>query len=233
MFHSILLGLVVLFWLSSPGAALDPCGEGKLQQVTVQQDLLFIQWSGEIANGIAQQIENAFDAHREEVRSVALSLHSCGGERADMEATIAVLERIKLTHKFSTMVGRGRTCGSACVFVFLAGHRRVAALTSVWLFHLAWYFEPQGGIDGALMPTSSVKSTDEVLDRYAVPAGVSKKWLVRLRRIIKKHDYWQTGRDLWETKSGVITDRMDNEEPRNEAPFYLSPNAVCGGFCRG
>ena len=45
----------------------------------------------------------------------------------------------------------------------------------------------------------SARWTDRVFDDYFALAGVLKKWIARVRRL-----YWQTGRDLWESKSGIV-----------------------------
>ena len=53
-----------------------------------------------------------------------------------------------------------------------------------------------------------------VLEQYFPEAGVSEGWLNRLRVVIQHSDYWQTGENLWEEKSGVITDPLDNHVAR-------------------
>jgi hypothetical protein len=45
-------------------------------------------------------------------------------------------------------------------------------------------------------------------------AGVSESWLNRVRMMVQHSDYWQTGENLWEDKSGIITDPLDNLVPR-------------------
>jgi hypothetical protein len=32
--------------------------------------------------------------------------------------------------------------------------------------------------------------------------------------MVQHSDYWQTGQNLWESKSGIITDPIDNHVPR-------------------
>jgi hypothetical protein len=56
--------------------------------------------------------------------------------------------------------------------------------------------------------------TRRVFEQYFPEAGVSEGWLNRLRVLIQHSDYWQTGEDLWEDKSGIITDPLDNHAPR-------------------
>ena len=48
-----------------------------------------------------------------------------------------------------------------------------------------------------------------------------KAWLNQLRMRVQHSDYWQTGQNLWESKSGIITDPIDNHVPRRtERPKY-------------
>ena len=81
----------------------------------------------------------------------------------------------------------------------------------------------------------SARWTDRVFDDYFAPAGVLKKWIARVRRLITDNNYWQTGRDLWESKSGIITNPIENNilyEDR-ERRMYFMPPVICGDFCRG
>ena len=49
---------------------------------------------------------------------------------------------------------------------------------------------------------------------YFRAAGVSEAWLSQLRIRVQHANCWQTGENLWEDKSGIITDPIDNLEPR-------------------
>ena len=149
-----------------------------------------------------------------------------------MRDAVWVINLIKETHKVHTRVEPGRMCGSACVFVFLTGKRRYGALTSVWLFHEAWGAVAIAG-EGSIERRSSSAQTGRLFDRYFVPAGVSTKWLTRVRSLIKDGDYWQTGRDLWESKSGIITEPIENLRRCDKERMYFMPPVVCGDFCRG
>ena len=149
-----------------------------------------------------------------------------------MAAAINVLTHIKATHSLTTVVDRGSICGSACVPIFLAGTRRVGALASLWFFHPASWPAPQRG---AVAPTRELAAdfTDSMITRYFGPAGVDPDWILQLRRTLNKDDLWQTGRDLWESKSGILTETLDNIQPREEGPIDLAPALACGSVCRG
>lgn len=77
----------------------------------------------------------------------------------------------------------------------------------------------------------SARWTDRVFDDYFAPAGVLKKWIARVRRLITDNNYWQTGRDLWESKRGIITKPIENLQPR-ERKWQLDLPVVCGVFCQ-
>jgi hypothetical protein len=54
-----------------------------------------------------------------------------------------------------------------------------------------------------------------------VAAGASVAWVNRLRLLIQNTDYWQTVQNLWDDKSGIITDPIDNLVPsRTERKKY-------------
>jgi hypothetical protein len=56
--------------------------------------------------------------------------------------------------------------------------------------------------------------TERVFEDYYEPAGVSEPWLNHLRVRVQLSDYWQTGENLWQNKSGILTDVLDNLVPR-------------------
>ena len=53
--------------------------------------------------------------------------------------------------------------------------------------------------------TVSGELTERLFNDYYVPAGVSKKWLDRVRGLIKNQDLFQTGEDLVKDESRIIT----------------------------
>lgn len=233
MFRWILSVLLACLALNAHAAG-DACSDGEIEYAGVVDGAIYFKWTGEIANKMDAKLLASFEEHKDKAKDVILALDSCGGHIGDMEATIAVIERIKKTHRLATLVGRGATCSSACVFVFLAAERRYGALTSSWLFHEAWSEEV--GPDESIEQKMSSASTDRFLEKYFVPAGISKTWIARMRRLISGgSDYWQTGRDLWESKSGIITTPLENVVPLKEqrGRMYFMPPVVCGDFCRG
>jgi hypothetical protein len=217
-----------------PARAHGPCAEGLLIHSRIDDDTLVLHWSGRIGFEMGEKIASEFDRVKSRIKRVGLSLTSCGGDRGEMERTVAVLRRIKNTHTLNTLVWRGATCASACIPIFLQGVRRRAALTSVWVFHESHVerLDPKDP-NSRIVATHDV-ATQRILKDYYVPAGVSKAWLKRLRKRIKNAEWWQTGSDLWYDKSRIITIPITNRSPRSaEERRHFSPPVVCGSFCRG
>jgi hypothetical protein len=197
----------------------------------VRGGMLFLRWEGTIDAKMVADISAEFDQYKRTAKTVTFSLSSCGGSTHHMNMAINLLNYIKATHPLTTMVERGGICGSACVAVFLAGSRRIGALASLWFFHPARRPSTKEGARGGVLLLPEV--TDNFITRYFVPAGVSPDWIQFMRRTIRDVDLWQTGRDLWEAKSGILTEPMSNLEPREEGPVDLPPGLVCGSRCRG
>jgi ATP-dependent protease ClpP protease subunit len=233
--RTVLLIIALVAWPLHRAAAIDHCAEGALQPVKIANgDRLLLSWIGTVNGSMAGAIDAAFNAHNKRTTSVELSLQSCGGGTDDMAAVIGVLRHIKATHRLTTVVQRGATCASACIPIFLASDRRRAAMSSLWLFHRSWRHRLTGGVDAVRTSEPVVRSTKRLIDRYYAPAGVSRPWLQRLEDIVEnKGAYWQTGRDLWAAKSGIITEAIGDIEPQESRPVYLAPAPGCAAMCRG
>ena len=55
-----------------------------------------------------------------------------------------------------------------------------------------------------------------------------------MRQTLRTKDLWQTGRDLWETSSGILTETIENEEQREGDHIDLpTPALACGVLCKG
>jgi hypothetical protein len=195
----------------------DSC-KGKLYAWPATAQTLHLSWQGEIADPIAECLQVEFDKAREGVGRVVLYLDSQGGYLPAMERAIATLQKIRKTHLLDTVVAHGRKCWSACVPVFLTGKRRSAALASTWLFHEVGVTAQEGG---SRFKTVDRARSDRLFRDYYLAAGVSEAWLERLYIVIPHSNYWQTGQNLWDDKSGIITHPMDNLVPRGtERPKY-------------
>lgn len=231
----VLLIVAALAWPWQPAAAADPCAEGELHSsAIVGGDTLQLNWTGTVTEKMAPVISAKFEAYKRRAKSVELSLQSCGGRTDHMAEVIGVLRHIKATHTLTTVVERGATCASACIPIFLASDRRTAALSSLWFFHRSWRHQLAGGVDGVMTRTPGRSSLDRFLKQYYASAGVSQGWLRGLKSVIEKSGgYWQTGRDLWDDKSGIITQTIGDVQPPDARPIYVAPAPGCTAMCRG
>ena len=186
------------------------CSDAPVMLLNGPVDTLFLNWAKPIRDPMHECILAEFNKAKDRVRSVILNLSSGGGSLKAAENAIAVLKTIRATHRLDTMVSRGAICGSACVPIFLAGERRYGALTSSWLFHEVGRSNAKNG----WKVISDRAKTERVLQDYFLAAGVSEAWLNQLRPRIQHSDYWQTGQNLIDDKSGIITHPLDNLTPR-------------------
>jgi len=56
---------------------------------------------------------------------------------------------------------------------------------------------------------------ERLVDQYLRPAGVSEEWIAQMKPFTVKSDYWQTGADLVNGKSGVIHVALGNQQSRS------------------
>src|SRR5262245_611442 len=80
-----------------------------------------MSWHGRVGAPMAQQIRHAFEAHKRRSSRIVLKLDLGGGSVREGECVIGVLRSIKRTHDLQTVVGRGKKCGSMCVFIYAQG----------------------------------------------------------------------------------------------------------------
>jgi hypothetical protein len=214
--------------------AADPCSdEGYPFSITRERTLLIL-WTGKIRSGMEVGLKIDFDNAKDKVDRVVLVLSSCGGDGWGMQKTVEVLRKIKQTHHLTTVVQRGATCSSACIPIFLQGTVRSAALSSIWMLHQVRTLNLADAAADTVAFQVDLAATEAAFADYFIPAGVSKRWLKRVRQKIQAGDYWQTGQNLWDSKSGIVTRPLGNLQQRDkEDRKYLMPGVVCGSFCRG
>lgn len=203
------LGFATLLGLAMPGAAQAQSGSLSVDPDT-SSGALVMTWGGPVATPMAQQISTAFQQNRDRARRVTFKITSGGGSVAEGERVIEVLREIRQTHQLETVVEQGRMCGSMCVFIYLQGQTRTAALSSLWLFHEVSHSDPV---------TKKIVRLDRpawerLVHRYYGPAGVSSEWTERMKPLTIDSDYWQTGADLIQDKSGIVHLALGNQKDR-------------------
>jgi ATP-dependent protease ClpP protease subunit len=171
-------------------------------------------WSGPVIATMPALIRAAYLEARDRTQRFVLVLNSGGGSVLAGEQTIAVLREIRATHRLDTEVRNGRICGSMCVFIYLQGQSRTAAPASAWLFHEITRAVPGGGKP----PVIDRAALERLIGTYYPPAGVSAAWTEAMKPHTINSDYWLTGRELVEARSGVATDLMSNTQARTFIP---------------
>jgi hypothetical protein len=211
-FRTILSGLAIIAGLvgAAPLALASDGGTLKVMAADASPDAIVMQWEGGIAKPMADQIRNAFEEHQGRAKRVVFRISSGGGSVAEGERVIRVLREIRRTHRLETVVDRGHRCGSMCVFIYLQGEHRVAALSSLWLFHEVSFHDPK---------TRQITRLDRpawerLVDTYFGPAGVSHEWTERMKPLTVQSDYWQTGSDLANDRSGIFHAVLGNQRER-------------------
>jgi hypothetical protein len=207
---ALTIGCALFSPVSSAAAIQADHGELRVGTSPAHPGAIVMSWQGKIAAPMAKQIKDAFDQRKWAATRVVLQLSSGGGIVADGERVIEVLQDIKKTHQLQTVVNHGQMCGSMCVFIFAQGDKRTAALSSTWLFHEVSKMDPA---------TKRVTGIDRprwerLVDLYLRPAGVSAEWIANMKPYTVRSDYWQTGADLVNEKSGLIHEPLGNQQAR-------------------
>jgi hypothetical protein len=198
-----LAAVAVILALTLPLAAANATSDD--EQAAASSSLEFnekdgslnMEWSGPILPGMADYLRAALDRYGTASHRVVLFLDSAGGPVDEGDRVIHVLNEIKPTHRLVTAVLNGKLCASMCIPIFLQGDGRLAARTSSWIFHEA----AKRGANGK----ERLEETLRLLRTYYVPAGVSTHWINSVVPIIKRADLWQSGGDLIEAKTGIVT----------------------------
>lgn len=209
--------------LTGPGPPLLRPGTLTVTSPVNQRGTVYLRWEGTIAAPMARDIEQAFEAFKATRTRFVLILNSSGGSVGEGERTIALLKKIRATHRLDTVVDRGARCGSMCVPVYLQGEGRFGARSSAWLFHEV---TREGSLYGRRKKAE--RQYTRLVDTYMVPAGVSKVWIDRMLPLIIEHDWWQTGDNLINDGANIITRPLENRTKRNLEQEMMLPQAPTG-----
>lgn len=211
-FRTILSGLAAAASLLglAPMALANDGGTLKVLPAETSPDAIVMHWDGGIAKPMAEQIRSAFQEHQGRAKRVVFRINSGGGSVAEGERVIGVLRDIRRTHRLETVVERGHRCGSMCVFVYLQGEYRVAALSSLWLFHEVSLHDP----NTRQITRLDRPAWERLVNTYFGPAGVSEEWTERMKPLTVQSDYWQTGSDLANDRSGIFHAALGNTRER-------------------
>ncbi len=185
---------------------------GSSLEFNKEDGTLYIDWSGPIVAGMADDLRAALGKYGTTLNRVVLFLDSAGGQVEEGDRVIEALNEIKLRHQLITVVAHGKLCASMCIPIFLQGEDRLAARASVWIFHEAAQPQANG------QQRTDTAETWRLFRKYYAPAGVSMHWLKSIAPMIKEADLWQTGGDLISAKSGIIMHPLGDRTERAVAP---------------
>ncbi|MFM9939260.1 MAG: hypothetical protein ACKVP7_07180 [Hyphomicrobiaceae bacterium] len=204
--------------LTGPGPPRLTAGTLTVSSPVNNAGAVFLRWEGTVAAPMAAQIEGAFEAFKASRRRFVLVLNSGGGSVGEGEKVIALLQRMRKSHQVDTAVERGARCGSMCVPIYLQGESRFGARSSAWLFHEITlpgaFYGRQKKVEGGYK---------RLIDKYWVPAGVSRPWIDRMLQQSEGYDYWQTGDNLINEQTGIITRPIENRTKRNLEADAMMP----------
>jgi hypothetical protein len=204
------LTLLLAFLNAAPGE--EQPATGVAPEFNKEDGTLYIDWSGPIVAGMADNLRAAVGKCGMTLNRVVLFLDSAGGQVEEGDRVIAVLNEIKLRHQLITVVPHGKLCASMCIPIFLQGEDRLAARASLWIFHEAAQRQANG------QQRTDTAETWRLFRKYYAPAGVSMHWLKSIAPMIKEADLWQTGGDLISAKSGIIMHPLGDRTERAVAP---------------
>ncbi len=204
--------------LTGPGPPRLTAGTLTVSSPVNNAGAVFLRWEGTVAAPMAAQIEGAFEAFKASRRRFVLVLNSGGGSVGEGERVIALLQRMRVTHQVDTAVERGARCGSMCVPIFLQGESRFGARSSAWLFHEITlpgaFYGRQKKVEGGYK---------RLIEKYWVPAGVSRPWIDRMLVQAEGYDFWQTGDNLINEQTGIITRPIENRTKRSLEADAMMP----------
>ncbi len=179
---------------------------GTLTVITDGQplDTVKLRWEGPIQPPMKERIYEEWQKWRGEKRKIILSLNSNGGLVSYGGKVITLLRKIRKSNKLVTDVGYGDKCLSMCVPIYLQGETRMASRRSVWMFHEVRAREAVSDKVVSSDRDDIERWTQQIIDRYFIPAKLDKGWLRDMEIRIKSGDYWTSGAKLTREKSGII-----------------------------
>jgi hypothetical protein len=212
---AVAVAVLTLLLASANAAPSEEQSAGASLEFNKEYGTLYIDWSGPIVAGMADDLRAALGKYGTVSQRVVLFLDSAGGQVEEGDRVIEILNEIKLRHQLITVVPHGKLCASMCIPIFLQGEDRLAARASLWIFHEVAQQQANG------QQRTDMAETWRLFRKYYAPAGVSMHWLKSIAPMIKEADLWQTGGDLISAKSGIILHPLGNRTERAAASAPL------------
>lgn len=203
LWATFVAAFVVLAVQFNDGLEMLFSGRGKLE-VIEEPGLVVLRWRGGVEAPMLARLDEAFRKHGADQPRFVLSLHSPGGKLDHGRDVIRLIQRVRLTHAVDTIVEGRNGCASMCVPIYLAGRQRTASPRARFMFHEVSFRDAESEKISSVPSQAIARATDQMLDRYFRPAGVSEAWLADLRGKMKGRDVWRTAEELLTERSGIV-----------------------------
>lgn len=187
------------------GAEGDEAGVLTVEPYPPDPTAVAFKWTGVIAAPMAKELGAAFAANKDKYTRIVIDFHSPGGSVSEGEAAINTIREMKRTHSVWTYVGPESDCLSMCVPVYMEGKLRIAASTSVWMFHEPVAMDTLSGKETFIYEFEKRQVSLEVYNRFFKRSKIDKDWLDRLSKQWRGQDVWKTGQELKDEGSNIVT----------------------------
>ncbi len=217
MQRSPFLTTFAVAWIAGTfSVATAPTATAKMKTVYLKKhSMVRIIWTGKIAKPMARQLNQQIRKwHASAQNGFELLLNSRGGHMSEGRRVIRLLRQLKQTRSLKTVVRPGHICGSSCIPIFLQGEQRSASASTLWLLHEVSKTDKKSKKLIALRPAK----TQQYFKEYFLPAGVPQSWIDMITRKIRGKDLWWTGRQIYQSGSHFITNRLGNTRVRKVFP---------------
>lgn len=174
--------------------------------VRLEEDALILSWRGEVKAPMAQRFAEAFEERAGEAQRVIVELNSPGGAITEGRDVIELIERMKQTHEVDTRVLPREFCFSMCVPIFLAGDARIAARSSLFMFHEPMAFDAITKERIRRPEFERRFTTERYYQRYFAESEMSPGWGEKLKASWEGKDIWKTGEQLVEEDANIVTE---------------------------
>lgn len=174
---------------------------------TVRQEegVLRFRWNSEVEAPMAARLEETFRTWARESDHIVLDLNSSGGAITEGRAVINVIRAMKETHRVDTFVGANKMCLSMCVPIFLQGETRMAARSSVFMFHEPTAYDAITEERVNEPEFERRRSADRFFEEFFVNSAMEPTWREQLRKSWQGRDVWKTGRELVNENANIVT----------------------------
>lgn len=178
--------------------------------VAIRGETAVLAWNSQVELPMARRVSEAYETHQHDVKRFVLVLNSPGGSLHEGGEVIKIIERIKRSHAFHTLVGAKNNCLSMCVPIYLQGQKRLAAPDSRWMFHEPISVDAHTG-DKVNKPKFEQEFfARRFFERYFTNSEMDPNWRRRLEADWNGKEIWKTGRQLVDEQANIVTDLVSS-----------------------